>query len=87
MTMRRLLPITILALVTFVIGAGVVIARNPATPGNAPVAQISSETSFTYQGRLNEAGDPAITSSAWRSTFPLGNEGNSSKFTKIEGTI
>ena len=59
MTKRRWLFITALALGVLVVTAGVVVARGPGSPSSAPLAQSAVGTGFTYQGRLDEGGNPA----------------------------
>ena len=59
MTKRRWLAITALILGALVVTAGVVVARGPAAPSRAPLAQSAVGTGFTYQGRLDEGGNPA----------------------------
>ena len=59
MTKRRWLFITALALGALVVTAGVVVARGPGSHSGAPLAQSALGTGFTYQGRLDEGGNPA----------------------------
>ena len=59
MTKRRWLFITALALGALVVTAGVVVARGPGSPSVATLAQSAVGKGFTYQGRLDEGGNPA----------------------------
>jgi hypothetical protein len=57
MTKRRLLSITLVALITLLVGMAGTVAQDPA-PGGVAAMQTTVDTTFTFQGHLEDGGSP-----------------------------